>query len=169
MKKLIVATLSALVLVVGGSAAGVSAQVVEGEPEIVVDNPQPAPGDTVTIGVGNLEPETEVGIELGDQVADGVADADGNASIDIKVPDEPGEIDGIVNINGVDYPISVVVAAVAEAEAEGTGDGTPQPTAVNTGDASRSSNNSVALFAAAAGLLVLGGGAMTIRRRSVMS
>jgi hypothetical protein len=169
MKKLIVATLSALVLVVGGSAAGVSAQVVEGEPEIIIDNPAPAPGDTVNVGVGNLEPETEVGVELGDQVAEGVADADGNASIPITIPAnvDLGELDGIVSINGVDYPISVVVAAVAEAA--GTGDGTPQPTAVNTGDGSSSSSNSMVLFAAAAGLLVIGGGAMTLRRRSTMS
>jgi hypothetical protein len=48
------------------------------------------------------------------------------------------------------------------------GDGTPAPTAVNTGgELGASSNSSVALFAAAAGLFALAGGAMVLRRRSV--
>ncbi len=48
------------------------------------------------------------------------------------------------------------------------GDGTPAPTAVNTGgELGSSSDSSVALFAAAAGLFALAGGAMVLRRRSV--
>ena len=47
------------------------------------------------------------------------------------------------------------------------GDGTPAPTAVNTGGAVDSSSNSMALFAAAAGLFALAGGAMILRRRTV--
>jgi len=48
------------------------------------------------------------------------------------------------------------------------GDGTPAPTAVNTGgELGANSNSSVALFAAAAGLFALAGGAMVLRRRTV--
>jgi hypothetical protein len=47
------------------------------------------------------------------------------------------------------------------------GDGTPAPTAVNTGGEVGSSSNSIALFAAAAGLFALAGGAMVLRRRTV--
>ena len=163
MKKLIVATLSALVLVVGGSAAGVSAQA---DPVVSVDKAEVEPGGAVTVNVSGAEADSAILVEIGEATGEGTADGDGNADIPITIPAnvEFGELDGIVNINGVDYPISVVVAAAAEA-----GDGTPQPTAVNTGDGSSSSSNSTALFAAAAGLLVISGGAMTMRRRSTMS
>ena len=47
-------------------------------------------------------------------------------------------------------------------------DGTPAPTAVNTGgELGASSESSVALFAAAAGLFALAGGAMVLRHRTV--
>jgi MYXO-CTERM domain-containing protein len=168
MKKILIATLSALVLVVGGSAAGVSAQA---DPVVTVDKAEVEPGGEVTVNVSGAEADSPIVVEIGEATGEGTADVDGNADIPVTIPANVdfGELDGIVNINGVDFPISVVVAAAAEAEAEGTGDGTPQPTAVNTGDGSSSSSNSMTLFAAAAGLLVLGGGAMTIRRRSAMS
>ena len=45
---------------------------------------------------------------------------------------------------------------------------TPAPTAVNTGgELGSNSNSSIALFAAAAGLFALAGGAMVLRRRSI--
>jgi len=50
---------------------------------------------------------------------------------------------------------------------ESGGDGTPTPTAVNTGDEVAASSNSIVLFAAAAGMFVLAGGAVALRRRSV--
>ncbi len=56
-----------------------------------------------------------------------------------------------------------------EASAPASSDGTPAPTAVNTGDSLSQSSNSVALFAAAAGLFLLGGGAIALRRRTVES
>jgi len=62
-----------------------------------------------------------------------------------------------------------LAAAEGDATAETTsGDGTPAPTAVNTGgELGATSNSSVALFAAAAGLFALAGGAMVLRRRTV--
>ena len=59
-------------------------------------------------------------------------------------------------------------AAAGAAETTASGDGTPAPTAVNTGgELGATSNSSVALFAAAAGLFALAGGAMVLRRRTV--
>ena len=55
-----------------------------------------------------------------------------------------------------------------ESAGSSAGDGTPAPTAVNTGgELGATSNSSVALFAAAAGLFALAGGAMVLRRRTV--
>ena len=63
------------------------------------------------------------------------------------------------------YTQNVALDATADA---GTGDGTPAPTAVNTGgELGATSDSSVALFAAAAGLFALAGGAMVLRRRTV--
>ena len=57
-----------------------------------------------------------------------------------------------------------------ESAGSSAGDGTPAPTAVNTGgELGATSNSSVALFAAAAGLFALAGGAMVLRRRTVES
>ena len=62
-----------------------------------------------------------------------------------------------------------LAAAEGDATTETTScDGTPAPTAVNTGgELGASSDSSVALFAAAAGLFALAGGAMVLRRRTV--
>jgi hypothetical protein len=181
MKKLIVATLSALVLVVGGSAAGVSAQA---DLAVSVAPDSVAPGETVTVTVTGADEGEAVTVVLGTETATGAVGADGTASVGIAAPAEPGEAVGGVQVGAVDTPFTVTVVAAevepepepeapaepeAAPEAAPEGDGTPQPTAVNTGDASSSSSNSAALFAAAAGLLVVGGGAMAIRRRSAMS
>jgi hypothetical protein len=168
MKKILVGIMAGAALLVGGAGLA-SAQAVD--PVVTVDKVEVEPGGEVNVNVSGAEADSAILVEIGEATGEGTADGDGNADIPVTIPANVdfGELDGIVNINGVDFPISVVVAAAAEAEAEGTGDGTPQPTAVNTGDGSSSSSNSVALFAAAAGLLVIGGGAMTIRRRSAMS
>jgi hypothetical protein len=55
-----------------------------------------------------------------------------------------------------------------EVGAEDGGDGTPAPTAVNTGDEIAGSAN-LALLAAAGGLVILAGGALVLRRRTVNS
>ncbi len=49
------------------------------------------------------------------------------------------------------------------------GDGTPAPTAVNTGDEIGNGMNSLVLFAAAAGMFTLAGGAVALRRQTVRS
>ncbi len=55
-----------------------------------------------------------------------------------------------------------------ESAGSSAGDGTPAPTAVNTGgEPGSSSNSSLALFAGAAGLFALAGGAVALRRRTV--
>jgi hypothetical protein len=57
--------------------------------------------------------------------------------------------------------------ALESAGSSAAGDGTPAPTAVNTGGEVGSTSSSMALFAAAAGLFALAGGAMVLRRRKV--
>jgi hypothetical protein len=57
--------------------------------------------------------------------------------------------------------------ALDSAGSSAAGDGTPAPTAVNTGGAIGSTSNSMPLFAAAAGLFALAGGAFVLRRRTV--
>ena len=42
-------------------------------------------GDLYIVTVDNLEPDTTINVALGDASADGVADADGTASVDIDV------------------------------------------------------------------------------------
>jgi hypothetical protein len=66
------------------------------------------------------------------------------------------------------YTQTIALAAAPAGTAPTTegGDGTPAPTAVNTGGEVASSN-SLTLFAAAAGLFALAGGAMVLRRRTV--
>jgi hypothetical protein len=59
--------------------------------------------------------------------------------------------------------------ALESAGSSAAGDGTPAPTAVNTGGEVGSTSSSMALFAAAAGLFALAGGAMVLRRRTVQS
>ena len=54
------------------------------------------------------------------------------------------------------------------AAGEDEGDGTPAPTAVNTGSPITDGTN-IALLAAAAGMMLLAGGALTLRRRTVES
>lgn len=57
--------------------------------------------------------------------------------------------------------------ALDSAGSSAAGDGTPAPTAVNTGGEIGSTSNSMPLFAAAAGLFALAGGAFVLRRRTV--
>ncbi len=58
-------------------------------------------------------------------------------------------------------------AAAAGGDDAAAGDGTPAPTAVNTGDQLGSSSNSLVLFAAAAAMFTLAGGAVALRRQTV--
>lgn len=170
MKKFAVALISAVMLVFVGAGM---AQAQATDPVVTVDKEEVEPGGTVTVGVEGAEPDSTIAATIGDSTAEGAADADGNASIEVTVPDAPGQTDGVVNVNGVDVPISVLIAVAGDAAGgdaaagdAAAGDGTPQPTAVNTGDGSTTSTNPTWLFAAAAALLVLGVGALTLRPRS---
>ena len=163
MQKLIVSMMAGAVLLVSGAGLA-SAQA---DPTVTVDKEEVEPGGEVVVNVKGAEADSPIAVEIGEATGEGTADGDGNADIQVTIPEnvEFGQLDGIVNINGVDVPISVLVAA-AGSEA---GDGTPAPTAVNTGDELRSSSIAAALFAAAAGLFLVGAGAIVFRRRSVES
>ena len=63
----------------------------------------------------------------------------------------------------------LAAAAPAGGDDAEAGDGTPAPTAVNTGDQLGSGSNSLVLFAAAAGMFTLAGGAVALRRQTVRS
>ena len=66
------------------------------------------------------------------------------------------------------YTQDVALESTGDAAGDAAGDGTPAPTAVNTGgELGASSDSSVALFAAAAGLFALAGGALVLRRRTI--
>jgi len=164
MRRMIVSMMAGAVLVVGGAGLA-SAQA---DPVVTVDKAEVEPGGEVNVNVSGAEPASEIHVEIGEATGDGTADGDGNADIPLVIPAnvELGALDGIVTINGVDVPISVVIVALQDA---GAGDGTVQPTAVNTGDELSSSSNAAALFAAAVGLFLVGGGAIVLRRRSVES
>jgi len=168
MNKILVAIMAGAVLLVGGAGLASAQEDPEVEdPEVTVDKEEVEPGGEVVVNVSGAEADSPIAVEIGEATAEGTADGDGNADIPVTIPEnvEFGELDGIENVNGVDVPISVLIAA---AGGEG-GDGTPAPTAVNTGDGLSSSSNAAALFAAAAGLLLVGGGAIVFRRRSVES
>jgi len=64
------------------------------------------------------------------------------------------------------YTQEIEVGAEEAAEGTDDGDGTPAPTAVNTGSPIADGTN-LALLAAAAGMVLLAGGALTLRRRTV--
>jgi hypothetical protein len=177
MNKILVAIMAGAALLVGGAGLA-SAQDPEVDPVVTVDKEEVEPGGEVVVNVSGAEADSPIAVEIGEATAEGTADGDGNADIPVTIPEnvEVGQLDGIVNVNGVDVPISVLVAALGGEGAGGGdgdggdgGDGTPAPTAVNTGDELRSSSNAAALFAAAAGLFLVGAGAIVFRRRSVES
>jgi hypothetical protein len=167
MQKLIVSMMAGAVLLVSGAGLA-SAQA---DPTVTVDKEEVEPGGEVVVNVSGAEADSPINVELGGATGEGTADGDGNADIPITIPEnvELGALDGIVTINGVDIPISVAIAAAGGGAGAGAGDGTAQPTAVNTGDGTSSSSNAAALFAAAVGLFLVGGGAIVFRRRSVES
>ena len=98
-------------------------------------------------------------------------DSEGAATFEITVKVGPigsgscgfGADDCVILVGSLTEPQN---AAVPISFAETAGDGTPQPTAVNTGDTPNPTNNAIMLFAASAGLALIGGGAMALRRRS---
>jgi hypothetical protein len=172
MNKILVAIVAGAALLVGGAGLASAQADPEVDPEVTVDKEEVEPGGEVVVNVSGAEADSPIAVEIGEATAEGTADGDGNADIPVTIPEnvEVGQLDGIVNVNGVDVPISVLVAALGGEGGGGDGgDGTPAPTAVNTGDELRSSSNAAALFAAAAGLFLVGAGAIVFRRRSVES
>ena len=159
MKRFAVGMMSALVITFGFAGAA-SAQETETEVEVEVGTPDVEPGGEIQVNIsGGAEGEAGT-ITVGDQTVDWVVDADGNAAVTIVAPETAGEVDGIVVLSdGTEIPFSVLVAALSE-------DGTAAPTVVNTGDASGFAE-SAPLYAAAVALVVLAGGAMALRRRTV--
>ena len=163
MKRLALAIAATTALVLG--ASGAHAQ--EVEPEIEVET-EHEPGATATVNVTGAEPNATINVALGDEAESGAADADGIGSVDIAVPDAEGPHDGIVTINGVDFPISIVVAAAAGGGGGGEGGG---GAGGGAGDGTGSDlpstglDDSGTLATLAAAFLLVGGGFITLSRR----
>ena len=162
--KFVAAAIAAAVLALG--AAGQASAQPEADPQVVVDNENPTAGDTVTVNVTEADPDVPVEVTLGDQTASGMTDGDGAASVAVTVPDSPGELDGIVNINGKDVPIAVLIQAKAAA-AEGDDAGEAGAAAADGDDALPASgiDDPGTLVLIAAGLLLAGTALVLTTRR----
>ena len=162
--KFVAAAIAAAVLALG--AAGQASAQPEADPQVVVDNENPTAGDTVTVNVTEADPDVPVEVTLGDQTASGTTDGDGAASVPVTVPDSPGELDGIVNINGKDVPIAVLIQAKAAA-AEGDDAGEAGAAAAEGDDALPASgiDDPGTLVLIAAGLLLAGTALVLTTRR----
>lgn len=162
MNKIIVASMASCALAFG-AAGTVHAQA--DEPTIEIDNPEPAAGDTINVDIAGGEPEAEVELELGGETASGVTDADGAASLAVTVPEsvELGELDGLVVINGVEYPIQVVVQAI-EGDAAGGDDSAAGTTPTEQDLPSTGPDDPATLAVLALGLLLAGASFLAIAR-----
>ncbi|MEO1056338.1 MAG: DUF4397 domain-containing protein [Actinomycetota bacterium] len=163
------------------SAAGVD------QGRLIVRHDAAAPAVDILVGgdavISNLANPEEAALDLpaGEIAGAQIAPAGGDPIADVPtvtlaagtglVVYAVGSLDGgTFTFYTQEYPLAEVTAVPAPAGAEDEGgDGTPQPTAVNTGGALESSSNSLVLFAAAAGMFLLAGGAVALRRRSVES
>lgn len=198
MRKFMMAVTAALMLVVGGFAAGVSAQT---QTTVELDSATVAPGGTITVFVENGDPGDDVLVTIvSGGTASGVVGADGNISLDVTAPTTVGGAVGTVEVGTDDFPITFNVveggattssttttttqpAATTTTTTQPTATTTTttvatsttttttiaDPTAVNTGDGTSASNNATTLFVAAAALFLVGIGAMGFRRRSIGS
>lgn len=106
------------------------------------------------------------------QLSPVVIDADGNGTVSATydVPAE-GLAIYVTDADVAETGVALITVgagdaaadeAPAEAEADDAGDGTPAPTAVNTGAPASGSSNAT-ILALALGMLVLAGGALTLR------
>lgn len=149
-----------------------------GEGRLIVRHTAAAPAIDIVLGdtrpVENLSNPNEAALDLpaGEIAGAKVAPTGGDPIADVPTVNLKAGTDLIVYAVGslsddtFTFYTQEVALAAADAPAAG-GDGTPAPTAVNTGGELDSSSNSTALFAAAAGLFVLAGGAFALRRRTV--
>lgn len=152
--------------------------VAAGEGRLIVRHTAAAPAVDIVLGdtrpVENLSNPNEASLVLpaGEIAGAQVAPTGGDPIADVPTVNLKAGTDLIVYAVGslsddtFTFYTQEVALAAADAPAGG-GDGTPAPTAVNTGGPLDSSNNATTLFAAAAGLLVLAGGAFALRRRTV--
>ena len=162
------------------SAAG------SGEGRLVVRHDAAAPAVDILVGgeavISNLTNPDEAALDLpaGEIAGAQIAPAGGDPIADVPtvtlaagtglVVYAVGSLDGgTFTFYTQEYPLAEVSAVPTTGAEDEGGDGTPQPTAVNTGGELSSSSNSLVLFAAAAGLFALAGGAVALRRRTIES
>ena len=126
MIKLIVSVTAGIALAIGGAGLA-SAQEAETEPAVTVDKGEVEPDGEVNVNITNADPAAPYTVDLGEGTAEGETDAEGAASAAVNVGAvELGPLDGLVTINGVEYPINVVVAAAGAGDTGGAG-ATPLP------------------------------------------
>jgi hypothetical protein len=153
------------------SAAG------DGEGRLTVRHTAAAPAVDIVLGdarpVENLSNPNEASLDLpaGEIAGAQIAPTGGDPIADVPTVSVSAGQNLIVYAVGslADETFTFYTQDVAlESAGPAAGDGTPAPTAVNTGgELGSSSDSSVALFAAAAGLFALAGGAIVLRRRTV--
>ncbi|NQY58016.1 MAG: DUF4397 domain-containing protein [Ilumatobacteraceae bacterium] len=157
-----------------------------GEGRLVVRHDAAAPAVDILVGgeavISNLTNPDEAALDLpaGEIAGAQIAPAGGDPIADVPtvtlaagtglVVYAVGSLDGgTFTFYTQEYPLADGSAVPAPGAEDEGGDGTPQPTAVNTGGELSSSSNSLVLFAAAAGLFALAGGAVALRRRTIES
>lgn len=152
----------------------------DGQGRLTVRHTAAAPAVDIVLGdarpVENLSNPEEASLDLpageiaGAQIAPTGGDPIGDVPTVSVVAGENLIVFAVGSLADETFTYYTQTVALESAGAAPAGDGTPAPTAVNTGgELGSSSNGSVALFAAAAGLFALAGGAMVLRRRTVES
>ena len=151
----------------------------DGQGRLTVRHTAAAPAVDIVLGdarpVENLSNPNEatLGLPAGEIAGAQIAPTGGDPIADVPTVSVVAGENLIVYAVGslADETFTFYTQTVAlESAGSSAGDGTPAPTAVNTGgELGAGSTNSVALFAAAAGLFALAGGAIVLRRRTVES
>jgi len=149
----------------------------DGSGRLTVRHTAAAPAVDIILGdarpVENLSNPKEASLDIpaGEIAGAEIAPTGGDAIADVPTVSVVAGENLIVYAVGslADETFTFYTQTVAlESVGSAAGDGTPAPTAVNTGgELGASSNSSMALFAAAAGLFALAGGALVLRRRAV--
>jgi hypothetical protein len=150
-----------------GEIAGAQIAPAGGDPIADVPTVDLAAGTNLIVyAVGSLDDDSFTfytqEIEVGTEAAAGGTD-DSAAEGDAGADDSTGEGDAGADDSAAEGDAD---DSAAEGGADDDSDGTPAPTAVNTGSPLGSSTN-IALLSGALGLLVLSGGALALRHRSV--
>jgi len=155
-----------------------TAMTADGEGRLTVRHTAAAPA--VDLVVGDTRPiegaangaSAELELPAGEIAGAQLAPTGGDPIVDVPTVNLAAGSNLIVyavgSLDGGTFTFYTQEIAVGVEAAAGSGDGTPAPTAVNTGSPLQDGVNP-ALLAAAAGLVVLAGGALTLRRRRVES